>query len=571
MDEVIDSFTETTITNESWGSRMKDSFGSVCCGITLFLASWVVLFWNEGRAVKRQKDLDEGIKAVIDIDNDPLLFSKESGALADIFTKYDDKLVYVNGMTRLTNNDSDDNQLFDELFNLNVTADGSNGITYTSQIDQQTYVKDVFRYTRNVEMYQWIQNEETKTRKEKTSNGGTRTITETTYSYYRDWSSTLIDSTQFKKPSENRTNPTRMLVTEDFQRVNYDDITLDLIFDLSADITSQIYWETSWNNIPNLNINTITNNIRSELGGVTTMPSTTTPDGTSSSTTNLGTNETSSTSSSTSNNVATDITVSSPDILNGRTISIENSNSMIYIGNSTSSPVVGDTRITFSTLVADDISLVALLMKDNDNDQTGSDQTGGTLEPYITKGGRDLLLFSRGIVTSDELFETAYAANTTTTWILRFVGWLMMFIGISSVFMPLVVFVDIIPLIGDVMEAGLENFIVPMISCCISCPCTLLVISIGWIFYRPVFAIISILVMGGILYLMYTLVNNRKKPTSQGGGGGGASNGGGKLPAGETDEEIAVGGTGGNATPYVSNKGADDGKPTGDFANALDG
>ena len=77
--------------------------------------------------------------------------------------------------------------------------------------------------------------------------------------------------------------------------------------------------------------------------------------------------------------------------------------------------------------------------------------------------------------------------------------------------------------------------------------------------------------MGGILYLMYTLVNNRKKPTSQGGTSNGG--GGGKVPAGETDEEIAVGGTGtgGNAAPYVTTKAADDGKPTGDFANALDG
>ena len=183
---------------------------------------------------------------------------------------------------------------------------------------------------------------------------------------------------------------------------------------------------------------------------------------------------------------------------------------MVYIGNNTLNPVVGDTRVTFTTIVADDISVVALL-KD------------GQLEPYITDGGRDLLLFSRGLLTSDDLFANAYAANTATTWILRFIGWLMMFIGIASVFMPLVVFVDIIPLIGDVMEAGLENFIVPMISCCISCPCTLLIISIGWIFYRPVFAIISILVLGGVGYLLYTLVNNSKKPSTDGQGGAGGA------------------------------------------------
>ena len=57
-----DSFTE--VTHQSWGSRLGGAFKGIVFGIILFIVSFPLLFWNEGRAVKRHKTLEEGGGAV---------------------------------------------------------------------------------------------------------------------------------------------------------------------------------------------------------------------------------------------------------------------------------------------------------------------------------------------------------------------------------------------------------------------------------------------------------------------------------------------------------------------------
>ena len=52
------AFTETT--RIGWGSRLMESIKGVIAGLILFLLSFLVLFWNEGRAVKTHKGLQEG-------------------------------------------------------------------------------------------------------------------------------------------------------------------------------------------------------------------------------------------------------------------------------------------------------------------------------------------------------------------------------------------------------------------------------------------------------------------------------------------------------------------------------
>ena len=580
----MDTFTTTSITETTnWFERMKNSIGSVCIGITLFLASFVILFWNEGRAVKRQRDLDEAIGIYVDIDDimDPLLFGPN---YKDILSKYDGKLVYTNGMTRLKTGST---ILYDDLFQLNATKDGANGETFVSKIDNIEYKLDIFQYQRVVETYQWMEETSTTSRTEKTANGGTRTVSETTYNYKKVWraGSDIMNSANFKYPNDH-INPTRPLLNELFLTVDYTkDITLDLLYELDVDITSQLSWFTSWKDIPFNDDNT---NDYSDGSSSNSSNS-------SSTTTSTSTSTSTSTTTSTSNGIIQENLRNSvdPTLLQNRQIDISSSMGMIYIGNSTTTtnnnPSIGDTRITFETVIGDEISVVALL-KD------------GKLQSYKTKnGGRNLLLFERGIPVggAEQMFETAYTNNTITTWILRGVGWLCMFIGISSIFLPLVVFVDIIIpcCVGDLLELGLEKFVIPTVGCCISCPCTLLIISIGWIFYRPIFAIISIVILGITTYLIYMLMNNNRKKLNDGqsGGDGGNNNnnntnyddgGGGVKPNNNDndDVEIAVNpgaSYGGNTTtPYVTttkgNNNNNDDRPSppikimGDFANALD-
>ena len=57
-------FTETS--HQSYGSKLKDACSGVLIGFLLFAGSIGLLVYNEGRAVKMAKDLDEGQELVIE-------------------------------------------------------------------------------------------------------------------------------------------------------------------------------------------------------------------------------------------------------------------------------------------------------------------------------------------------------------------------------------------------------------------------------------------------------------------------------------------------------------------------
>ncbi len=159
-----DAFTETT--HESWFSRIGNSLKSLLIGGVLFLVSFPVLFWNEGRAVKTAKSLNEGEAITVSIPNDTIDSNNEG------------KLVHTTGMA-----DSQET-LRDELFGIEVVG---------------------LRLSRISEMYQWNETKHTKSKK-KLGGGKKRT---TTYEYDKIWSATLIDSNDFKR-TDGHANPSAM-------------------------------------------------------------------------------------------------------------------------------------------------------------------------------------------------------------------------------------------------------------------------------------------------------------------------------------------------------------------------
>ena len=60
-----DTFTE--VTRQGWGSRLGGSLKGILVGFVLVGAGIVLLFFNEGRAVKRAKALDHGSAAVVSV------------------------------------------------------------------------------------------------------------------------------------------------------------------------------------------------------------------------------------------------------------------------------------------------------------------------------------------------------------------------------------------------------------------------------------------------------------------------------------------------------------------------
>lgn len=157
-----DSFTTSTTTG--WFSRIGNSIKGILFGVIFIVVAFPLLFWNEGRAVKTRKSLNQGQQEVISL----------SSTTPD--PANNGKLVHLTGEA------TTEQVLKDEKYNI-----ASNSLVLK----------------RTVEMYQWEENKETHTKKKL---GGSEEQV-TTYSYDRVWHEGRIDSSHFHK-SESYSNPT---------------------------------------------------------------------------------------------------------------------------------------------------------------------------------------------------------------------------------------------------------------------------------------------------------------------------------------------------------------------------
>jgi hypothetical protein len=156
-----------------------------------------------------------------------------------------------------------------------------------------------------------------------------------------------------------------------------------------------------------------------------------------------------------------------------------------YLGGNPSSPQIGDTRVSFKVVKPAVVTVVAA-------------QVGDTFEPYQTKAGKALSMLRYGTLSADGMIDAAQRENTILTWILRFVGFLCMFFGLTMIFRPIAVFADVIPLFGTLLGAGIGIF-AGLTAAILS----LLVIAVAWIFFRPLLGItLLLLAIGGIVLLV---------------------------------------------------------------------
>jgi len=154
-EKMSDSF--KVVTQESWFSRIGGAIKGVVVGFGLTAVSCGMLFWNEGRAVKRARALDEGQGLVVTVSADAVQGANEG------------KLILTNGEARATAPVQEPDFGF--------TADG-------------------IAIKREVSYYQWV--EKTNSETQKKLGGGTETVT--TYNYVKEWVSSPVSSSNFKEP-----------------------------------------------------------------------------------------------------------------------------------------------------------------------------------------------------------------------------------------------------------------------------------------------------------------------------------------------------------------------------------
>lgn len=138
-----------------------------------------------------------------------------------------------------------------------------------------------------------------------------------------------------------------------------------------------------------------------------------------------------------------------------------------YIGKNPEEPVVGDAKVSFESAPAGPVSIIAR-------------QTQKTFEPFVVQKLGSIELLQDGTVSAEGMFAAEQQSNVIITWILRVVGFFMMFFGLMLVAKPLAVVAGVIPLLEDLIGAGIGIF-----ALIISLPLTLGTIAVAWLAYRP--------------------------------------------------------------------------------------
>lgn len=367
------AYTETS--KQGWFSRIKESIGGIFIGLLMVVVAFPLLFWNEGRAVKRAQDLEFGAGSVVSVASVPVVAGNEG------------KLVHVHGPAR------PEGKLTDATFEVSAEA---------------------IKLERNVEMFQWKENQ----KKTKDKNVGGSETTTTEYTYETVWSSTLINSSKFKQANAHKNPSTMPYQSESYKaaKVSLGDFALGSALIDIIPVTKPLPIETA--KLPE----------RAKI--------------------NQG---------------------------------------QIYIGKDPAVPDVGDVRVSFKIAPAGDISVVA-------------GQKANRLEVFTHEElNNPIVLLEVGQKSAEELFEAAKQANVIILWVLRVVGFLLMFIGFKLITRPISVLADVIPPLGSAIGCA-SGFVAFFAAGALS----LITIAIGWIFYRPLLAIalfaIGAAMIGGAIF-----------------------------------------------------------------------
>ena len=418
----------TVTTKKSWFERLGNSFGGIIFGFILFIAGSILLFWNEGNFVKTQTALKEAQGIVQELEN-----------INTVDTARNGELVHATGLAKT------DDVLEDPLFGISVNA---------------------IRLERAVEYYQWMEDSHKKT--EQKLGGGEETVT--TYTYRKDWASSLVDSSRFVSPNAHEANKNTVLANIDNLSVRAENVTFGayqlpkfLVNSISGSETFTV--ELSEEVLTKLNQQIAPSSSSPGISPTPAPPA----QGT------LFDNE----------EKAEEQTVAPSS-----SSWIHVDGSTVYLGANPASPTIGDVRVSFKrTKPSNEVSLIAKLV-------------GNTFEQYTAKNGRTVSMLSVGTHSAENMFASAHASNSMWTWILRFVGVFLVCMSIGMILAPLSVLASVIPFLGKLVGIGTG-----FVSLFLGTAWSLLIIALAWLFYRPLIGIV--LLMAAVLLIVCVFTRKR--------------------------------------------------------------
>lgn len=431
------AYQETTTTG--YGTRLKNSLGGIGTGFLLFVAGTALLWWNEGRAVKTDKMLNEAEGVTVEMED-----------VSKIDPEFEGKLVHATAFANTTDSLSDPN------FNVGATAIG---------------------IQRKVEYYQWVEHASSQSK----DKFGGKQETVTTYTYSKEWTSRPQSSETFHDPAYQNKNYSLFQSENAEQRAenvrfgayklnNYQigAISNTQPLDLNIDQKQLETWNKECERIFVRNtgqraIGDIVSERVKQAVSNATKTTTTTND------------------SLKKDSVQQDTIVAAP---NKKDLDYVHMNAnVLYFGESPSSPQVGDVRITFTKTMPANVSIIAKV-------------AGETFTQFKAKNGKTFQALSMGSKTAAEMYESGHASNNMWLWILRILGVMMICGGLKGIFGILITVLKVIPFVANIAGWGVN-----LVCNVVGIAWSLIIIAIAWIFYRPLLAIALLAIAGFLIWV----------------------------------------------------------------------
>jgi len=450
------AYTETTTTG--YGTRVGNSFKAIGSGFLLFVLGTALLWWNEGRAVKTEKMLDEAGSKYVEMENP----SKKDASLEGEL---------ICGTAMATTEDS----LTDADFGIGAKA---------------------IALRRSVEYYQWVEHAQTK----KEDKLGGKEVTTTTYTYSKQWVLSPIQSSQFHDPAYQNKNMVLTTVEDAEQyaeNVSFGAYKLNesLIHSISSregmdlaiaeDLLSQF--------------NKTTQAAYERFYGVQKSaavaqqptqqpaPQPAIPDSVRALLSDSALAVIDSLQA-----VNDSIVKSMANAENKKDLQyVHQAGNVLYFGRVPGAPEVGDVRVTFEKVVPAKVTVMAVV-------------DGDTFKPFKAKNGKRFQTLVMGQKSGDEIIEAEKEANNMILWFLRILGVLMVIGGLKGIFGFIETILKVVPFI-----AGIFGWGVGLVCTVLGIVWSLIVIALAWLFYRPLLGI-SLLVLAGFLIWVFAFKGKDK-------------------------------------------------------------
>ncbi|GMU42935.1 MAG: TMEM43 family protein [Xanthomonadales bacterium] len=158
--------------------------------------------------------------------------------------------------------------------------------------------------------------------------------------------------------------------------------------------------------------------------------------------------------------------------------------SMLYRGNNPSAPQIGDLRIQYTAVPAQAASLVA-------------QADGEGFKAWTSPVGTEIYLVESGSKTAAALVASAQSTNSMVGWLLRLVGFVMLWVAFGLMLNPLRTLAAVLPFLARIVGA-LSGFVAFLLAAVVA----VVTIAIAWLAVRPVLSVSLIAAAIAVAWLL---------------------------------------------------------------------